>query len=147
MFSCCCGKVDRTWWGVCGCYMGGSQCNQQCLVEDAKRDRDESESYYGIGLKVVDAARVLYPDADIFLTGHSLGGSVASLLGVTKDLPVFTFQSPGDMLYGKRLGIVEQQLTQDDLNGMPIWQFGHTGNLFFFYHDGRDIHETTYVGY
>ncbi|KAF9371441.1 putative lipase atg15 [Podila verticillata] len=131
MFSCCCGKVDRTWWGVCGCYMGGSQCNQQCLVDDAKRDRDESESYYGIGLKVVDAARELYPDADIFLTGHSLGGSVASLLGVTNDLPVFTFQSPGDMLYGKRVGIVEQQLTQDDLNGMPIWQFGHTADPIY----------------
>ncbi|KAG0029593.1 putative lipase atg15 [Podila clonocystis] len=131
MFSCCCGKVDRTWWGVCGCYMGGSQCNQQCLVEDAKKDRDEGESYYGIGLKVVDAARVLYPDADIFLTGHSLGGSVASLLGVTKGYPVFTFQSPGDMMYGKRVGIVKDQLTEADLNELPIWQFGHTADPIY----------------
>jgi len=50
MFSCCCGKVDRTWWGVCGCYMGGNQCNQQCLVDDLIKDRDEEESYVGIGL-------------------------------------------------------------------------------------------------
>lgn len=50
MFSCCCGKVDRTWWGVCGCYMGGNSCNQQCLVDDARKDLDESESYYAVGL-------------------------------------------------------------------------------------------------
>ncbi|KAG0337568.1 putative lipase atg15 [Podila horticola] len=131
MFSCCCGKVDRTWWGVCGCYMGGSQCNQQCLVEDAKKDRDEGESYYGIGLKVVDAARALYPDADIFLTGHSLGGSVASMLGLTKGYPVFTFQSPGDMLYGKRVGVVKEQLSEADLNQLPIWQFGHTADPIY----------------
>ncbi|KAF9300311.1 putative lipase atg15 [Mortierella antarctica] len=131
MFSCCCGKVDRTWWGVCGCYVGGIQCSQQCLVEDAQKDRDESESYYGIGLKVVDAARALYPDADIFLTGHSLGGSVASLLGVTKGYPVFTFQSPGDMLYGKRVGIVKEQLTEADLDKLPIWQFGHTADPIY----------------
>lgn len=50
MFSCCCGKVDRTWWGVCGCYMGGNSCNQQCLVDDVKKDLEESESYYAVGL-------------------------------------------------------------------------------------------------
>lgn len=50
MFSCCCGKVDRTWWSVCGCYMGGNQCDQQCLVDDLIKDRDEEESYVGIGL-------------------------------------------------------------------------------------------------
>jgi len=30
--------------------MGGSDCNQQCLVDDAKKDLDESSSYYGIGI-------------------------------------------------------------------------------------------------
>ncbi|KAF9419116.1 putative lipase atg15 [Podila epigama] len=131
MFSCCCGKVDRTWWGVCGCYMGGSQCNQQCLVDDVTKDKDEKESYYGIGLKVVDAARALYPKASIWLTGHSLGGSVASLLGVTNGYPTFTFQSPGDALYAKRVGIVKPQLTESDLKKLPVWQFGHTADPIF----------------
>jgi hypothetical protein len=30
--------------------MGGNRCNQQCLVDDVKKDLAESESYYGIGL-------------------------------------------------------------------------------------------------
>ncbi|KAF9178703.1 putative lipase atg15, partial [Haplosporangium sp. Z 11] len=128
MFSCCCGKVDRTWWGVCGCYKGGNQCDQKCLVEDAIKDRDEGESYFGIGLKVIEAARDLYPDASIWLTGHSLGGSVASLLGISKGYPTFTFQSPGDSLYGQRVGLVKEHLKERDLKKMPVWQFGHTAD-------------------
>ncbi|KAF9920267.1 putative lipase atg15 [Linnemannia zychae] len=128
MFSCCCGKVDRTWWGVCGCYMGGSDCNNQCLIDDAKKDLTEPESYYAIGLKVVEAAKVLYPHASIWLTGHSLGGSVASLLGITKGYPVFTFSSPGDVRYGRRVGLVKTDLEGSDLKKMSVWQFGHTGD-------------------
>ncbi|KAF9544041.1 putative lipase atg15 [Mortierella hygrophila] len=128
MFSCCCGKVDRTWWGVCGCYMGGNSCNQQCLVDDAKKDLDESESYYAVGLKVVTAAKVLYPHASIWLTGHSLGGSVASLLGIRQGYPVFTYSSPGDVRYGQKVGLVKPRLKESDLKKMPVWQFGHTGD-------------------
>ncbi|KAF9149961.1 putative lipase atg15 [Linnemannia schmuckeri] len=131
MFSCCCGKVDRTWWGVCGCYMGGNSCNQQCLVDDAKKDLDESESYYGIGLKVVEAAKSLYPYASIWMTGHSLGGSVASLLGIRKGYPVFTYSSPGDARYGQKVGLVKPNLKESDLEKMPVWQFGHTGDPIY----------------
>ncbi|KAG0195663.1 putative lipase atg15 [Mortierella sp. GBA30] len=131
MFSCCCGKVDRTWWAVCGCYMGGSQCSQQCLVDDLVKDRDEEESYHGIGLKVIEVVRDLYPNADIWLTGHSLGGGVASMLGVTKGYPVFTFQTPGDVRYAQRIGLVKQQLKSRDLKKMPVWHFGHTADPVF----------------
>ncbi|KAG0317386.1 putative lipase atg15 [Linnemannia gamsii] len=131
MFSCCCGKVDRTWWGVCGCYMGGNRCNQQCLVDDVKKDLAESESYYGIGLKVVKAAKQLYPHASIWLTGHSLGGSVASLLGITNNYPVFTYSSPGDVRYGQKVGLIKPNLKESDLKKMPVWQFGHTGDPIY----------------
>ncbi|KAG0364168.1 putative lipase atg15 [Gamsiella multidivaricata] len=128
MFSCCCGKVDRTWWPVCSCATGGNQCNQQCLVNDLITDRDEGDSYYGIALRVLDAAKQLYPDASIWLTGHSLGGSVASTVGITKGYPVFTFQSPGDARFAQRIGIVKSgNLTASELKRMPVWQFGHTG--------------------
>ncbi|KAG0047447.1 putative lipase atg15 [Gryganskiella cystojenkinii] len=128
MFSCCCGKVDRTWWGVCGCYMGGNQCNQQCLVDDLKKDLTEEESYVGIGLKVVEAAKVLYPHATIWLTGHSLGGSVAAMIGVTHGYPVFTFQSPGDKRYAQRIGLVKSNMSIKDHEKLAVWQFGHSAD-------------------
>jgi putative lipase involved disintegration of autophagic bodies len=36
-------------------------------------------------------------------TGHSLGGALASLLGVTFGAPVVAFEAPGEKLASKRL--------------------------------------------
>jgi lipase ATG15 len=44
-----------------------------------------------------------YPDANIWLTGHSLGGALASLLGATYGFPAVTFESPGERLAASRL--------------------------------------------
>ena len=45
----------------------------------------------------------MYPDADIWITGHSLGGSLASLLGITFGVPVVTFEPPGERMAAQRL--------------------------------------------
>jgi lipase ATG15 len=45
----------------------------------------------------------MYPDADIWLVGHSLGGALASLLGSTFGLPAVAFESPGERLAANRL--------------------------------------------
>lgn len=45
----------------------------------------------------------MYPHSEIWLTGHSLGGALASLLGVTFGLPVVAFESPGEKMAASRL--------------------------------------------
>ena len=45
----------------------------------------------------------LYPNANIWLVGHSLGGSLASLLGATFGLPSVAFEAPGERLAAQRL--------------------------------------------
>ena len=45
----------------------------------------------------------LYPDATIWLVGHSLGGALASLLGTTFGLPAVAFEAPGERLAAMRL--------------------------------------------
>lgn len=47
----------------------------------------------------------LYPDATIWLVGHSLGGALASLLGTTFGLPAVAFEAPGERLAATRLHI------------------------------------------
>jgi putative lipase involved disintegration of autophagic bodies len=42
----------------------------------------------------------------LWLSGHSLGGALASLVGLTFDLPAFTYQTPGDLLFAKRVGLL-----------------------------------------
>lgn len=44
-----------------------------------------------------------YPHANIWLTGHSLGGALASLLGATYGFPVVAFEAPGERLAASRL--------------------------------------------
>ena len=45
----------------------------------------------------------MYPDSNIWIIGHSLGGALASLLGATYGAPVVTFESPGESMAASRL--------------------------------------------
>lgn len=45
----------------------------------------------------------MYPSANVWLVGHSLGGALASLLGATYGLPAVAFESPGEKLAALRL--------------------------------------------
>ncbi|KAJ7613852.1 Alpha/Beta hydrolase protein [Mycena polygramma] len=99
LFSCCCARVGPTWSTVCDCYSGGDKCDQGCL-EDALVD---DSLYYHIGTNLYNDVAYMYPMANIWLTGHSLGGALASLLGVTFGAPVVAFETPGDKMAAARL--------------------------------------------
>lgn len=45
----------------------------------------------------------LYPHAQIWLSGHSLGGSLASMLSLTYGIPSVSYESLGDVLPASRL--------------------------------------------
>jgi surfactin synthase thioesterase subunit len=45
----------------------------------------------------------MYPNSNIWVTGHSLGGALAALLGVTFGAPVVAFESPGERMAAERL--------------------------------------------
>ena len=46
---------------------------------------------------------LMFPNANIWLIGHSLGGALASLLGITFGVPVVTFEPPGERMAAQRL--------------------------------------------
>ncbi|KAI0925611.1 hypothetical protein AcV5_008301 [Taiwanofungus camphoratus] len=99
LFSCCCARVDWTWTTVCDCYRSGWQCDQNCL-EDALV---EESLFYSVGTNLYYNLTYLYPESDIWVIGHSLGGALASLLGVTFGVPVVAFESPGEKMAARRL--------------------------------------------
>jgi len=108
LFSCCCARVDWTWTTVCDCYGGGWKCDQECVEQSLQED----SLFYSIGTNLYNNLTYLYPHANVWLIGHSLGGSLAGLLGVTFGVPVVTFEAPGEKMAAGRLHLPSPPSTQ-----------------------------------
>lgn len=135
MFSCCCARVDRTWKTVCDCFVGktgffnGSQeCNAQCLKDSVRADKN---SYYYQAFSIVQLAIAQFPTAQVWFTGHSLGGAIAGLMGVSiRNTAAITFSSPGPLRYARNLGLHEDSLASDSWK-YPVWNFGHSSDPIY----------------
>lgn len=72
---------------------------------------DES-LFYPIGTNLYNNLTYMYPNSNIWIIGHSLGGALASLLGITFGVPVVAFESPGERLAAQRLHLPSPPSTQ-----------------------------------
>jgi len=101
LFSCCCGYGSLAWRKVCDCMTSTYTCNSTCLVESLK----QKNTYYYAAQDLYHNVSAIYPKAEIWLAGHSLGGSISSLVGLTYGRAVMTFEAPGDAMPASRLGL------------------------------------------
>ncbi|KAF9041958.1 alpha/beta-hydrolase [Hymenopellis radicata] len=108
LFSCCCARVDWTWTTVCGCYRGGWKCDRDCLETALIED----SLFYPIGTNLYNNLTYMYPESNIWVIGHSLGGALASLVGVTFGAPVVAFEAPGERMASRRLHLPSPPSTQ-----------------------------------
>ncbi|TFK82582.1 alpha/beta-hydrolase [Polyporus arcularius HHB13444] len=108
LFSCCCARVGPTWSTVCDCYEGSYKCDQGCL----ERSLAEESLFYSIGINLYNNVTYMYPNANIWMIGHSLGGALASLVGVTFGVPVVAFEAPAERLAASRLHLPSPPSTQ-----------------------------------
>ncbi|KAF8643257.1 hypothetical protein AX16_009143 [Volvariella volvacea WC 439] len=108
LFSCCCARVDWSWKTVCDCFRGGYKCDTRCLD---KALIDES-LFYPVGTNLYYKLSYMYPESNIWIIGHSLGGALSGLLGVTFGVPVVTFEAPGEKMASKRLHLPQPPSTQ-----------------------------------
>ncbi|KAI8082172.1 Alpha/Beta hydrolase protein [Thamnidium elegans] len=123
LFSCCCARISRAWSPVCDCYQGNEyKCESSCL----QKKISEAELYYDNALAIFRDVSDTYKNSTIWLTGHSLGGAIASLVGITFGIPTVTFEIPGDKLASERL-----HLPKPPGADLPLWHFGHTADPIF----------------
>ncbi|KAM0334399.1 hypothetical protein ACHAQA_001425 [Verticillium albo-atrum] len=128
-FSCCCGQQGQwTWLRVCDCATSTYSCNNTCVV-DAIRDEHR---YYAAARELYSNVTEMYPNSNIWMAGHSLGGAVSSLLGLTYGLPVVTFEAVPEALAAARLGLpvppgADQNVPQARDN-TGAYHFGHTAD-------------------
>ncbi|OQO01298.1 hypothetical protein B0A48_12851 [Cryoendolithus antarcticus] len=130
--SCCCAQGGQYLWKpVCDCMTDTYTCNSTCLVKSLK----QKSHYYTAVRDLYHNVTERYPHADIWLTGHSLGGVVSSLLGLTYGLPTLTFEAYPDALAASRLGLpippgykIGAHHTRPETG---IYHFGHTADPIF----------------
>jgi lipase ATG15 len=146
--SCCCAQGGQYFWRqVCDCYSTTYTCNQTCLVKSLK-DRNR---YYNAAIELYSNVTELYPDSNVWLTGHSLGGVVSSLLGMTFGLPTFTIEAYGDALAAGRLGLPAPPGSDpnrpQDRKFTGVHHFGHTADPVFMGTCGGATAPCTLGGY
>jgi lipase ATG15 len=125
--GCCCGQGTVMAKKACNCMTSTYTCNENCICEEMhKRSR-----YYQASIDLYGNITEKYPKANVWLTGHSLGGLVTSLLGLTFGVPVVTFESIPHALAASRLGIPSppgyDSVVEARQNG-GLWNFGHTAD-------------------
>jgi len=127
LFSCCCGRVTSAWTPVCGCFTGEKQCDSSCVG----RALIERSLYYPAATDLYNHIAYMYPHSEVWVTGHSLGGVMASFLGVTFGVPAVAFESPGDRLAAQRLHLPlppAETPDEDALALAPVTHVYHTAD-------------------
>lgn len=131
-FSCCCGQQGNPMYRqVCDCATGTYTCDVACVRSHLKKEN----RYYAAGKHLYSNVTALYPRASIMLTGHSLGGAVSAMLGLTYGVPVLSFQAVPDALPVSRLGLptppnADPMLPQKRLH-TGVYHFGHTADPIY----------------
>jgi len=108
LFSCCCARVGPSWYPVCDCYSGSNRCDLSCV----EKALIEESLFYTVGINLYRNITYMYPEANIWVIGHSLGGSLASLVGLTFGAPVIAFEAPAEMMASQRLHLPSPPSTQ-----------------------------------
>lgn len=132
LFSCCCGQGGSYLWRqVCDCQDSLYSANLTCISEAL---RDENR-YYRSALDLYSNVTAIYPNSNVWVTGHSLGGALSGLLGLTFGVPAITFEAVPEALPAARLGLPSPP--GYDV-GLPqtrrftgAFHFGHTADPVF----------------
>ncbi|KAJ5143767.1 Lipase class 3 [Penicillium bovifimosum] len=131
-FSCCCGQGGSYLWRQsCDCQTATYTANLTCIIDSMT---DENH-YYQAAIDLYSNVTELYPQSNIWMTGHSLGGAMTSLVGLTFGLPVVTFEAVPEALPAARLGLpsppgYDPRLPQTR-QYTGAYHFGHTADPIY----------------
>lgn len=147
-FSCCCAQQGPwLWHQVCSCATGTYSCNNTCVVQALRQEN----RYYMAARELYSNVTALYPDSNVWITGHSLGGAVSSMLGLTYGHPVVTFEAVPEALPVGRLGLPVPP-GSDPNNPQTreftgVYHFGHTADPVYVGTCNGATASCSYAGY
>ncbi|KAG9235381.1 Alpha/Beta hydrolase protein [Amylocarpus encephaloides] len=147
-FSCCCGQQGSAFYRqVCDCATGTYTCNLTCLKSSLQREN----RYYAAARYLYKNVTALYPESNVWMSGHSLGGSVSAMIGLTYGIPVLTFEAVPDALPANRLGLPVPPGVDPDRPGQRdftgAYHFGHTADPIYMGVCNGATASCSYAGY
>jgi lipase ATG15 len=100
------------------------ECSKRCY----KRSLDFELNYFNIGKQIVELIKkeIQFDTTNIIFTGHSLGGVLATMLGIYYNKPVVTFETPGEKHYIEMTELFSLNRQFDQ-----IYHFGHDADPIF----------------
>lgn len=126
-FSCCFYKESNLFKDHCNINIDQNNfCSNKCY----KNSTYIENNYYVLSLNIINKLSEIidFENSTIIFTGHSLGGAIATYLGITYNKTVVTFETPGEKHY------LQQLLSKKQLNdliknkNLNIYHFGHTAD-------------------
>jgi len=122
-FSCCFNKKAN----IKDCLCDKLEKNI-CCINCYKQSLEFEKNYLVILNKIMENVNNLIDikNSELIFTGHSLGGLLASYLGIKYNKLTVTFESPGDMHYFLLSDIINK-----DLNYNNIYHYGHNADPIF----------------
>ena len=112
------------WRKVCDCQTGTYTCDDKCVREELKKPN----RYYAATVELYEEVLRIYPDSTITTTGHSLGGVLASLIGLQHGIPAVTFETYPQAMAAKRLGLPAAGDVAPLRKNTGGFHFGHTAD-------------------
>ncbi|KAF2000733.1 alpha/beta-hydrolase [Amniculicola lignicola CBS 123094] len=123
--SCCCGQGGAYLWSQpCDCKTGTYTCDETCVKQELVRPN----RYFEATLELYDEVMKLYPQAHVMAVGHSLGGVLASLIGLQHGVPAVTFEAYPQALAATRLGLYTAGDQTPLRKATGAFHFGHTAD-------------------
>lgn len=101
----------------------GQYCASSCLTKAII----EKSFYYPATTDLFNNISYAYPNSNIWITGHSLGGALGALIGMTFGYPTVTFEAPAERMAAVRLHL-PLPVKHDNMEALPITHVYHTAD-------------------
>ena len=127
-FSCCFYKQSKLFKNTCD---DETTSKYECKKECYKNSTNLELNYLNMLSHIIENTRqeIDFDNSNVYFTGHSLGGFLATSLGLLYNKQVITFDSPGGKHYFDLAGI-------NYSNDKRIYNFGHNADSIMHGHCG-----------
>ncbi len=97
-----------------------------CCKEGYRMSLEDNDVYIGVSNKILSHLNDFLINKTVIFTGHSLGGFLATYMGLISNKTVVTFESPGTRHYLNQSGLCFSKERTD-----KVYHFGHNADPLF----------------